>query len=121
MFFSVWLAMWCLKIGTFVLIRVLLTYWLDNKGKVNSKGHLLNTNSAFYLLSTKCSSAYFGSAGRGGQGTRVSAFGRAHVPAMSHWPRDNLARNLQAHARSEQTSRLHAAQRNAVATIDGFR
>ncbi len=78
-------------------------------------------NYIIYLLSTKCSSAYFGSAGRCGQGTRVSAFGRAHVRAMSHWPRDNLARNLQAHARSEQTSRLHVVQRNAVATIDGFR
>ncbi len=28
MFFSVWLAIWCLKIGTFVLIKVLLTYLL---------------------------------------------------------------------------------------------
>ncbi len=26
MFFSVWLVIWCLKIGTFVLIKVLLTY-----------------------------------------------------------------------------------------------
>ncbi len=26
--FSVWVAIWCLKIGTFVLIKVLLTYLL---------------------------------------------------------------------------------------------
>ncbi len=29
MFFSVWLAIWCLKINTFVLIKVLLTYLLN--------------------------------------------------------------------------------------------
>ncbi len=35
MFFSAWLAIWCLKISTFVLIKVLLTY-LKDKADLNS-------------------------------------------------------------------------------------
>ncbi len=31
MYFSVWLAIWSLKVSTFVLIKVLLTYLLKNK------------------------------------------------------------------------------------------
>ncbi len=31
MFLSVWLAIWCLKIGTFVLIKALLTYIVEQR------------------------------------------------------------------------------------------
>ncbi len=46
MFFSVWLAIWCMKISTFVLIKVLLTYLLkyENKNVIPTESEITNNH-----------------------------------------------------------------------------
>ncbi len=47
MYFSVWLAIWSLKISTFVLIKVLLTYLLKALGSMAKAELLLIINESF--------------------------------------------------------------------------
>ncbi len=50
MYFSVWLAIWSLKISTFVLIKVLLTYLLNKKAAEVISNQSVQGMDPFFLL-----------------------------------------------------------------------